>query len=472
MAPDEQRPERLAELIAISLADDDKKLQDDEVKINHQEMSKQEQQQQQQHENEPIDSRQLINLANSRHNSARCYGACEQRRPPAHAEDGPTPSSSSACSLSGDDSLKSLKAAATAAANNEQQVSLIERLAKWIPGLGIILALCASVFLGTAGMLVKLTYSVHGIQVAVFRAMIQMVIYGTLIGLRGDRTSWLPARGEWIPVGLRALLGGSSITFSYYALKLIPLGDATTIRFSLPIWTLIMSYFFLGESCSLFKITAVVTAVCGVVLIAKPDDCLYLLHLLLRSLGFESTQEFYEHKHEYELNKEHEIAHLLSQDDSMIVKSAMFPMQNTTTTTGINQDELVNRLPITNDTLRQFEGCSMALASSICLSLSLIALRLCKRTPAECTILWLSIFSILIGTTTLLLLNEWRLPDNIHDYMYILLNGLCGSIGQWFITSASKIEQSGVIALARTFDIEIAFLYSALLLGEQIRVTR
>ena len=51
----------------------------------------------------------------------------------------------------------------------EESLSLVERLGKRIPGFGIILAVMASFFLGSAGLLVKLTDSVHGIQVAVFR---------------------------------------------------------------------------------------------------------------------------------------------------------------------------------------------------------------------------------------------------------------------------------------------------------------
>lgn len=47
--------------------------------------------------------------------------------------------------------------------------TLLDKAAKAVPCLGIILSLCASIFLGTAGMLVKMTSSVHGIQVAVFR---------------------------------------------------------------------------------------------------------------------------------------------------------------------------------------------------------------------------------------------------------------------------------------------------------------
>lgn len=47
--------------------------------------------------------------------------------------------------------------------------NLLKRAAARVPCLGIIFALMASIFLGSAGVLVKMTYSVHGVQVAVFR---------------------------------------------------------------------------------------------------------------------------------------------------------------------------------------------------------------------------------------------------------------------------------------------------------------
>lgn len=244
-----------------------------------------------------------------------------------------------------------------------------------------------------------------------------------------------------MPVMGRALLGASSITCSYCVLKLIPLGDATTIRFSLPIWTLIISYLVLNESCSLFKVFAVIISISGVILIAKPDECIYIFNEILHAFKFESDKEFKNHTLEYEIYK-------------------------------AEQEAEEEALPVLNQPLRQFEGSLLALASSICLSLSLVALRLCKHTPAEITILWLSIISIVIGSITLVALSEWRLPNNWLDVLYIILNGVCGSIGQWFITSALKIEQSGIISLARTFDIEVAFIYSAFVLHEHIRVSR
>lgn len=47
--------------------------------------------------------------------------------------------------------------------------SQIEKLARRIPCLGIIFSLIASLTLGSAGMLVKVTHSVHGVQISMFR---------------------------------------------------------------------------------------------------------------------------------------------------------------------------------------------------------------------------------------------------------------------------------------------------------------
>lgn len=259
--------------------------------------------------------------------------------------------------------------------------------------------------------------------------MIQLVVYSIVIKCRA-LPSLLPEEGERFPVIGRALLGSTSITLSYYALKLIPLGDATTIRFSLPIWVLIIGYFVLGESCSFYKIGAVVVSIAGVILIAKPDDVLYIINEVAAG-AFNVTL------------------------------GPAFQPEDT---------NLVEELNV--DGVSRFQGCMLALTSSVLLAMSMVALRLCRKTPAEITVLWLSIFSVTTGTITLLGIGQWRLPDNWLDVLYILLNGLLGSVGQWCITAASKVEQSGVVSLARTLDIQIAFMYSAFILHEQIRNTR
>lgn len=56
-----------------------------------------------------------------------------------------------------------------AGGDSQEPPTRLERLAERIPCLGILLAFCSSIALSSAAMLVKLTTSVHGIQVAVFR---------------------------------------------------------------------------------------------------------------------------------------------------------------------------------------------------------------------------------------------------------------------------------------------------------------
>lgn len=101
-------------------------------------------------------------------NAAAKYGACELR-------DGSLKSAAlvqvatggglkTNCSV--DESTADEEAALEA---SSEPKTFILRLADRIPCLGILMAMCASFFLGSAGMLVKMTRSVHGIQVAVLR---------------------------------------------------------------------------------------------------------------------------------------------------------------------------------------------------------------------------------------------------------------------------------------------------------------
>ncbi|KAG9508925.1 Solute carrier family 35 member G1, partial [Fragariocoptes setiger] len=291
------------------------------------------------------------------------------------------------------------------------------RLIRWgrsCPGVGILLALCASLFLGSAGLLVKITQSVHPIEVAMFRAVFQLLIYSGIILFR--RGTFRPVKGEYLATASRAILGGVSITCSYTALKMIPLGDATAIRFSLPIWTLIIGHVVLKESCYVINVFAVLVSICGVALIAKPSECMQLL------------------------------AWITSSD---VYKSAV---------------------PVDLN-ISRFEGCLIALCSSICLAVSYISIRMCRKTPAPVVIFWLSVASILVGLITLLTIDQLSMPGDWTDVAFMILNGVCGALGQYCITMALKIEESGPISLARSFDIVVAFAYSSMLLNEEIGVT-
>jgi drug/metabolite transporter (DMT)-like permease len=56
----------------------------------------------------------------------------------------------------------------------------------------------------------------------------------------------------------------------FYALTLIPLAQLVSIEFTMPIWTAILAAFFLGERMTVWKISAIVLGVVGVIVIVRP----------------------------------------------------------------------------------------------------------------------------------------------------------------------------------------------------------
>jgi drug/metabolite transporter (DMT)-like permease len=56
----------------------------------------------------------------------------------------------------------------------------------------------------------------------------------------------------------------------FYALTLIPLGQVVAIEFTMPIWTAILAASFLGERMTVWKISAIVLGVVGVIVIVRP----------------------------------------------------------------------------------------------------------------------------------------------------------------------------------------------------------
>jgi drug/metabolite transporter (DMT)-like permease len=56
----------------------------------------------------------------------------------------------------------------------------------------------------------------------------------------------------------------------FFALTLIPIGQVVAIEFTMPIWTAILAATFLGEHMTVWKITAIVLGIIGVIVIVRP----------------------------------------------------------------------------------------------------------------------------------------------------------------------------------------------------------
>lgn len=107
-------------------------------------------------------------------------------------------------------------------------------------------------------------------QVMLLRSLIGLVLMAPLVraagGLGAMRTTRLRAHG------LRNLVHYAAQGGWLVALALIPLAHLVALEFTMPIWTALLAYAFLGERMDGRKLAAIALGTAGVVLIVKPAD--------------------------------------------------------------------------------------------------------------------------------------------------------------------------------------------------------
>ncbi|MFN9281078.1 MAG: DMT family transporter [Betaproteobacteria bacterium] len=125
-------------------------------------------------------------------------------------------------------------------------------------------------------------------QVMLLRSLIGLVVLAPLVhaagGLRAMATTRLQAHG------LRNLVHYAAQAGWLAALALIPLAHVVALEFTMPIWTALLAYAFLGERLDARKVAAIALGVAGVALIVRPAPgaAFSLGHLIARvaAVGF------------------------------------------------------------------------------------------------------------------------------------------------------------------------------------------
>lgn len=139
-----------------------------------------------------------------------------------------------------------------------------------LPAIGYRLA--SVVAFATMGALIKLaeTRGAGLVELLFFRqaGSIPVVVAWVALGpgLASLRTQRLPAHAVRCAVGL------SSMTFMFSTLLLLPLAEATTLQFTVPIFATILGAIFLREKTGIHRWSAVVLGFFGVLIVAQPGS--------------------------------------------------------------------------------------------------------------------------------------------------------------------------------------------------------
>lgn len=135
------------------------------------------------------------------------------------------------------------------------------KAALWMAGwLGLMLVMAV------AGR--ETTRELNVFQIMEVRSILGFLLLYPLVRLNGGFAAMRTAR-PFQHIG-RNLAHYVSQLCWFYALTLIPLGQVVSIEFTMPIWTAILAASFLGERMTVWKITAIVLGLIGVLVIVRP----------------------------------------------------------------------------------------------------------------------------------------------------------------------------------------------------------
>lgn len=139
---------------------------------------------------------------------------------------------------------------------------------RWQPSqTGLLMAVGSCFMFSLSSLLVKILRNIPSTELALFRFTCVFLPAFPLAIAKGD--SFFPKDYRLILI-LRGIFGTAALLLQFYAFQHLPLGDASVIVFSAPVFVAIFARIFLKEKCSMFQAVVILLTIGGVTLITRP----------------------------------------------------------------------------------------------------------------------------------------------------------------------------------------------------------
>eukprot|EP00754_Rhynchopus_humris_P043792 Rhum_TRINITY_DN352_c0_g1::Rhum_TRINITY_DN352_c0_g1_i1::g.1161::m.1161 len=138
-------------------------------------------------------------------------------------------------------------------------------------GVGLLLVACSALLNSAQNTMVQLAQNkgVSSLHLASMRAVVQGLLLSCYVLLRNE--AFLPRRELRFWAACRGLGGALAFVMLFKAVSILPLGDATALFSSYPMFAVIVARIWLGEAISGTVTLATVFSVVGCTLIAQPS---------------------------------------------------------------------------------------------------------------------------------------------------------------------------------------------------------
>merc|ERR1712179_308732 len=265
---------------------------------------------------------------------------------------------------------------------------------------------------------------------------------------------------DWFLVTAQSITSAARVGLTFACLELLPIGDALTIIFSEPLWTIVLSKVFLRTPVGLLKMVFSLFLITGVVLCTQPP------------VIFSSAIHHHRHHghHDQQNNVQEELHYAEDSNATVTFVEDLKTSVNFTNETSMATDN-AGSTTMTDDSNGYFIGVLLALGAAISGSASnvIVAMIAEMSSTSLCTysglggIILALIYGTMLDTEDVIMTNITMV--SVDEWLILLMLGGMGLVGFFALTRSLQLIPPTTVAVVRAMEIVLAYGVQAAVLG-------
>jgi len=293
------------------------------------------------------------------------------------------------------------------------------------------------------------------------RSGLQTAMLGLILLFTGCSNFLARSPLDWFLVTAQSITSAARVGLTFACLELLPIGDALTIIFSEPLWTIVLSKIFLRTRVGLLKMIFSLFLITGVVLCTQPP------------VIFSSVIHHHRHHGHHDRKNVQEELHF-AEDTNVTVTSVedLKASFNFTNETSMAVNIAGSTTMTDDDSNGYFIGVLLALGAAISGSASNVIVAMIQEMSSTslCTysglggIILALIYGTMLDTEDVILTNITMVSAD--EWLILLLLGGMGLVGFFALTRSLQLIPPTTVAVVRAMEIVLAYGVQAAVLGE------
>jgi len=324
-------------------------------------------------------------------------------------------------------------------------VMLDDSLARsdWL--LGWFLAIISGILFTANNFFVKYL-SVDAIEMLLMRSGMQTVLLGVV--LMTTTRKFLPdGRLDKVLVILQGLFSGARIFLQFACLAYMPLGDALTLVFTEPLWTLLLSKLVLKISIGVWKMLFGVVLIGGMVLCIQPPFL------------FSPDQDLGDMEANFTISTD--INRTATLVNAGGLKSSMLHLR----------DYIQNDDPNVSDPNSYYFGALLAISTAITGAMANVIIAKCEKVSSSVMVFFSGLGGVVLALVFSIFDEDNRIIFNIssislEQWLILAMLGGMGIIGYFSMTRSLQLIPPTTVAVLRAMEIILAYIAQAVVMRE------